>query len=770
MKILYITPHLSTGGLPQYLLKKIKFFIAHNDIYVIEWNNISGNDFVVQRNQIIKLISNKFYSLGQNKNIVIDLINSICPDVVHFEELPETFISNDVLDNIFDIQRNYKIVCTTHSSASRPEKLTYLADKFILVSHWSKKIFESYFKDIPCEIWEYPIEKKVANKIAAQKKLNFDKNYKHVLNVGLFTQFKNQKELIDLARKFLRYDVKFHFVGNQALNFEEYWKPLMDDLPSNCIIHGERNDVDLFYQAADLFYFPSNLELNPLVVKEALSYNLPTYIKNLHTYENTYDNIVKYISDDQEHNFENIINELKLIKKKSCIRIVHNLMNINDHREKISIESVSKLSEYHEYIQCVYERYVGDDWKKQEPAEGWMNHGPGHYGCFDSMKKSIIKCFTDDIEALLICESDCVIDIEIEKFNKLLKKAIDFANKHEIPYISFSPKIIDSKLLSKNLGEDAEFDEFIFTDEIYQTHCFLITKYYKNYLFEKLNTSWGTPDLWFNSIYKNKKIAICRDELTHQELGISAIDQYAKGFSIDTSYNNGKLHLVFLTARRYNYFEKTVDSLFSINPELKDIIEKTWLFDDRSTNEDRSKMSDLLRHKVKDNFNCIYFNSDENFRFVDKFNFVKKISNKNDCILLIEDDWVCLEKLNILDHWKKLCSTNWSQIAFADSLGIQDEFIQKNYRLNGIYWKNPWPNNYKHIYKLMDRQQFYSIVRMNNWTNNPSIIKASVFHEHDFKKEKNFEAIFADTVTRNQYFTNKLLFQHIGEESLIDKI
>ena len=46
----------------------------------------------------------------------------------------------------------------------------------------------------------------------------------------------------------------------------------MIDFPDNCIWHGERNDVDNFYMASDLFYFPSLFELNPIAIKEAIGF------------------------------------------------------------------------------------------------------------------------------------------------------------------------------------------------------------------------------------------------------------------------------------------------------------------------------------------------------------------------------------------------------------------------------------------------------------------------------------------------------------------
>jgi len=128
--------------------------------------------------------------------------------------------------------------------------------------------------------------------------------------VGLFSVGKNQSEIFDVARLLEKYKIKFHFVGNQAMNFEDYWKPLMDFKPKNCIVWGERDDTDMFYKACDLFYFSSTLELNPLSIKEALSYGLPSIFRRLHTFLDTYDNtdLVTYIDDDI-HNTKNLLQE-----------------------------------------------------------------------------------------------------------------------------------------------------------------------------------------------------------------------------------------------------------------------------------------------------------------------------------------------------------------------------------------------------------------------------------------------------------------------------
>jgi len=317
--LLYITPHLSTGGLPQYLLKKIETFNSEFNIWCIEWNNLSDH-FVVQKNKIKSILQNKLITLGEEKMKSIDIISGINPDIIHIEEIPETFIEGNILDILYNKKRKYHICVTTHSSQTNPINIKYTADKFVLVSEWSQEVFNNHYKgEIPCDVWEYPIETLEFDKTESKKKIGFDLEYKHVLNIGLFTPGKNQAELIELARKMEHYKIKFHFVGNQAVNFQDYWKPLMNNLPHNCIIHGEKNNVEDYFSASDVFYFTSNFELNPLVVKEALSFGLPTFIKKLETYKNTYDNRVIYIDSDSNQNVDNLLSTLK-IKKSNKVK------------------------------------------------------------------------------------------------------------------------------------------------------------------------------------------------------------------------------------------------------------------------------------------------------------------------------------------------------------------------------------------------------------------------------------------------------------------
>ena len=278
--------------------------------------NFYGDAYVVQRNRVINILGNKFISLGENKKDLISTIELINPDIIHFEEIPETFVDTNILNWIYRKNRTYFICETCHSSQIDPGIKTHRPDKFIMVSPWIQKKFE--ILGVPVDVLEYPIENNIPDKDLALSSLQLSLQSKHVINVGLFTPGKNQGELIEYARCLARFPIQFHFIGNHADNFSEYWSPLLSDLPPNCFVWGERHDVDLFYQAADLFVFNSTMELNPLCVKESLSWNLPILLRNLDTYSGIYNNnpIVDFLGDDHRLNIFKILERLDFVKSQ----------------------------------------------------------------------------------------------------------------------------------------------------------------------------------------------------------------------------------------------------------------------------------------------------------------------------------------------------------------------------------------------------------------------------------------------------------------------
>jgi glycosyltransferase involved in cell wall biosynthesis len=353
-KLLYVAPHLSTGGLPQYLTKKIELLRDTFDIYVVEWSNHTGGVLVVQRDKITSMVArDKFFTLEENKMELINIINNVSPDIVHLEEIPEYFMDFDVAKEVYKKDRNYIIVETSHDSSYDATQKKFFPDKFMFVSNWQIKQYESI--DIPKVLVEYPIEyKQRPNREEALKDLGLDPSKKHVLHVGLFTPRKNQKEFFEYARSLPEY--VFHSVGNQAGNFAHYWEPLMIDKPSNVVWHGERKDVDRFYQAMDLFLFTSrgtdnDKETMPLVIREAISWNLPILIYNLNVYLNYFDKFdnVNYLDfTNFDKNCEIIRNTLETGYE------VNTSLDINRSNEAVIISTYpTTKSSFDTTVECI---------------------------------------------------------------------------------------------------------------------------------------------------------------------------------------------------------------------------------------------------------------------------------------------------------------------------------------------------------------------------------------------------------------------------------
>ena len=316
-KILFIVPHLSTGGLPQVTTNKIQLLKDDYVIKCVEYGCYSW-DFVVQKNRIKNLIGeDNLITLWDNKNALIDVINDFQPDIISMEEFPEFFMDNNITRQIYIQNRPYKIFETTHDSSFKPTSKVWFPDKFIFVSVFNAIQYSMF--DIPYEVIEYPIENKDKRRELFQEKLGLDKGWKHVVNVGLFTERKNQKYIFEIARKLENSKIKFHFIGNQADNFKSYWEPLMNDKPDNCIVWGEKDNVNEFLEASDLFMFPSkgdrnNKELNPIAIKEAIEYGIPMMMYNLDVYCGKYDKLpqVTFLTGDIDKDVNNMMDVLKM--------------------------------------------------------------------------------------------------------------------------------------------------------------------------------------------------------------------------------------------------------------------------------------------------------------------------------------------------------------------------------------------------------------------------------------------------------------------------
>jgi hypothetical protein len=276
-----------------------------------------------------------------------------------------------------------------------------------------------------------------------------------------------------------------------------------------------------------------------------------------------------------------------------------------------------------------------------------------------------------------------------------------------------------------------------------------------------------------NSLYREEDIqAIISDMSAHgYKLIQRTFDDIVMRIETEDDYDLYETPvLVISSGRRWKYFEKTVKLLIEKNPDIAQIVKKVWVMDDRSSVGDRANMEILLNQVFGSKWNMLCFNNNEPFEFVDKFKMIRSVIHLTDVVFLLEDDWECHDYLNLPYHINRLKNSNWTQIAFADQLDIQEADTQNVNRIDQIYWKNPWPNGFKHPIRWNGDMCWWVMGSINNYTNNPSLIKGEVFFRGQYIKHKNFEASFAEQINGNQVFTQEALFRHFGDDSLINQL
>jgi len=331
--ICFLAPHLSTGGMPAFLLKRIQTILKYtnSEVFVVEWCDYSPT-FIIQKQQIKNLVGDNFINLGSldnpergihgTKENFIDFLYKNKIDIIHIEEIPEGFdsfnsFSKSIQKNLYDKKHPWRIIETCHNMYFNPdnEKL-YSPDGYACVTpyHISNTFKNQYSKK---ELISFPVDPSIKYGGKKEDLLN-EMGYKtkgefHIVNIGLWTPGKNQGYALKIAKHLYdRYGFTyiFHFVGNQAPNFKDYWGPLMDKIPPNVNIWGERKDVNKFFKFSDLMLFSSNWECNPIVLKEAISNNIKIMAYDLDHYGDEYKPFINSLTGDVDKDSNILINTI----------------------------------------------------------------------------------------------------------------------------------------------------------------------------------------------------------------------------------------------------------------------------------------------------------------------------------------------------------------------------------------------------------------------------------------------------------------------------
>ena len=233
------------------------------------------------------------------------------------------------------------------------------------------------------------------------------------------------------------------------------------------------------------------------------------------------------------------------------VKLVHLQTTINDDREQKSRQSLSKVSEHGiEYVlhqnepykslppshNCIRPQCVSMELFDEEKVNRLGTAlTPSHYGCFDSFKTGILSEFDDDLDFLIVCEGDCLIEVPMNEFIDKVNRACELVNQEGIEYFSFGDtKTLDFGWHQSNVIREVPNQDLLFiTDKIIGLQCIMFPKKTKEFLFEQLRThKWDAADIYFNTIFRefNRTMGILNERITTQADGESLIDNEFKTF------------------------------------------------------------------------------------------------------------------------------------------------------------------------------------------------------------------------------------------------
>lgn len=281
----------------------------HLKKYGFSYDYISMDHFVEESNNYAINKEDKTYSANLRKNKLLGhlllpfYVNKILKKTSYKIIHIDTDSAWKALLYAIPAQKN-KVKVIVHSHSTGIDGKSKLLKMFC--EFWAKKILIKYCNNyIACSEdaakWIVPsgysnIVKIIPNGIDLNE-FYFDKNervkYRKkynlgnsivIGNVGLFTENKNQKYLIELLEELLKdnYNVKLLLVGNNNTAYGQTIKKIVEEkkIQEKAILTGPSDDVRQLMNAMDIYIQPSNFEGFCLASLEAQATGLLTYVSN----------------------------------------------------------------------------------------------------------------------------------------------------------------------------------------------------------------------------------------------------------------------------------------------------------------------------------------------------------------------------------------------------------------------------------------------------------------------------------------------------------
>ncbi len=153
----------------------------------------------------------------------------------------------------------------------------------------------------------------------------------------------------------------------------------------------------------------------------------------------------------------------------------------------------------------------------------------GHFGAFNAHRRALTTEFTEDVDALIVVESDVVFDMSPDEMYKEIMKAYEFGKKNNAAMVTFAGCFFDSKFPNSYQYVE-ELDEYYKIPHFILGSMYMVFKPQRNILKHKFkNSGWHSPDLWLAENYHLEyPIFGTKEIMVRQAMGYSLIDYKIK--------------------------------------------------------------------------------------------------------------------------------------------------------------------------------------------------------------------------------------------------
>jgi GR25 family glycosyltransferase involved in LPS biosynthesis len=167
------------------------------------------------------------------------------------------------------------------------------------------------------------------------------------------------------------------------------------------------------------------------------------------------------------------------------IKIVHLLSEPSTERERRSKESVSALP--FERIEIINPRWTGETPPSRPCEERQFTLTPAHYGCWKAHTDAITE-HLKDIDALLVCECDCLIAVPPAEMAHRINRALEVCREGNLTAFTFGFRHNGQTV--DRVGEDV-----IVISQWIGTECYLVPIESRDTFMEMFSHPWDAYDI-----------------------------------------------------------------------------------------------------------------------------------------------------------------------------------------------------------------------------------------------------------------------------------